>query len=106
MGEIYRATMTAAAGVEKVVAVKLVRPELAQRAELDELFLEEARTVMSLSHANIVQAFDVGTFGDRTFIAMEYVRGTNFARLVGLPVRQVLTIVVEALKGLDYAHRL
>lgn len=106
MGEVYRARMIAAAGLEKVVALKLVRRELSDRPELRELFVEEARTVLSLSHANIVQAFDVGVMGDRYFIAMEYVHGRDLGRIGRLPLRHAVAIAVEVLKGVDYAHRL
>src|SRR5262245_58576504 len=103
MGEIYRATMTAGAGVEKVVAIKLARrSDVLPSSEVYAMFLEEARILMALSHANIVHVFDVGSFGDRVFIAMEYVRGRDLSRLGELPPPQVLTIIVEALKGLDY----
>ncbi len=113
MGEVYRATMESAGGVEKRVAIKLVRSELASDPAFAALFVDEARIAMSLSHANVVQSFDVGRIDDRWFLAMEDVDGVNLSVLIQLckkttgvmPLGAALFVAVEALKGLDYAHR-
>jgi serine/threonine protein kinase len=114
MGEVYRGAMSTIGGVDKAVALKVVRSEHAEDAEFAELFVEEAKLAMKLSHANVVHSFDVGKIDDRWFIAMEHVRGVDAARLVHacnknderVPERFALFIAVEALKGVDYAHRL
>jgi len=114
MGEVYRASMHTIEGAEKDVALKVVRAQLAAETEFAELFVTEAKIAMTLSHANIVHSFDVGKIDDRWFLAMEFVDGVNLAVLIEecqarlhqlLPHRHVLFIAVEALKGLDYAHR-
>ncbi|MEM9188281.1 MAG: protein kinase [Myxococcota bacterium] len=113
MGEVYRARMVTMSGAEKLVALKVVRPDLAERSRFTELFVAEAKVAMTLSHANIVQSFDVGRIDDQWFIAMELVEGATLAHLgqtarrkgARLPLRLVLTAIIEALKGLDYAHR-
>jgi hypothetical protein len=114
MGEVYRGAMTTIGGVDKAVALKVVRSEHAEDPEFAELFVEEAKLAMKLSHANVVHSFDVGKIDDRWFIAMEHVRGVDAARLLHackqngelVPERFALFIAVEALKGVDYAHRL
>lgn len=114
MGEVYRGAMSTIGGVDKAVALKVVRSEHADDTEFAELFVEEAKLAMKLSHANVVHSFDVGKIDDRWFIAMEHVRGIDVARLVHackkngeqVPERFALFIAVEALKGVDYAHRL
>jgi len=66
-----------------------------------------------LSHANVVQVFDLGRADDRLFIAMEYVEGFDLNDLLGrcsrarvpLPFELAVHVVREALRGLDYAHR-
>lgn len=112
MGEVYRAEMGTIDGVDKVVALKVTRANLG--ADFTALFVDEARLAMRLSHANIVQAFDVGRIDDRLFLAMEYVDGVNLADLLWacsqrlgqlLPHRYVVHVAVEVLNGLDYAHR-
>ncbi len=114
MGEVYLATMAALGDVAKPVALKLVRPDLARDPEFAALFVEEAKVAMSLSHANVVQAFDVGRIDDRWFLALELVDGVNLGEVLRvcrerlrqpMPRRHVVLVAVEMLKGLDYAHR-
>lgn len=114
MGEVYRAKMATLGGAEKVIALKVVRKDLAENEEFASLFIDEARLAMGLSHVNIVQAFDAGKIDDQLFLAMEYVAGFHFGDLLHacvqrlrqpLPHRHLIYIAVEALKGLDYAHR-
>ncbi len=77
------------------------------------MFIAEAKIAVTLSHANIVQVFDLGRAEDSYFIAMEYVAGLDFAtvlrrgRQLRRPVSQELAVFVvsELAKGLDYAHR-
>ncbi len=114
MGEVYRARLVGEGGATKKVALKLVRGELAARGDFVTMFVDEARLAMTLSHANVVHAFDVGRVDERWFIAMEYVDGPTLGQLSRahkrirggpLPPRLAVTALVEALKGLDYAHR-
>jgi len=114
MGEVYRAKMATLGGAEKVVALKVVRRDLAENDEFASLFIDEARLAMGLSHANIVQSFDAGRIDDQLFLAMEYVAGVHLGDLLQacerrfqqpIPHRHLIYIAVEALKGLDYAHR-
>jgi len=114
MGEVYRATMETLGGAEKVVALKVVRKDLAENEEFASLFIDEARLAMGLSHVNIVQSFDAGRIDDQLFLAMEYVAGFHFGDLLQacvrrfrqpLPHKHLIYIAVEVLKGLDYAHR-
>ena len=114
MGEVYRARMETIDGVEKLVALKLVRPHLASNQEFARLFMDEAKIAMSLSHANVVHSFDVGRIDDRLFLAMEFVEGVTVHALMrhctehlgtAIPSRFVVYVAVEVLKGLSYAHR-
>ncbi len=109
MGEVYRARMRTAAGVEKLVALKAVRPDLASSPDAMRLFLGEAKVALTLAHANIVHALDVEQHDDALYIAMEHIDGVDLAALIEargrLPIAAALTIAIEVLKGLDYAHR-
>src|SRR5205814_2300784 len=70
MAEVYLARRRAA-GVEKWLVVKRMRPERAGDARFLDLFVREARLSMSLTHQNIVPVFDFGRIDDQVFIAME-----------------------------------
>ena len=57
MGEVYRARDTR---LDRIVAIKLLPPHLADRSELRERFEREARTIASLNHPHICTLFDIG----------------------------------------------
>jgi len=112
MAEVYVARRQGPHGFHKTVAVKRILPQLVQDAEFVAMFVDEARVAATLSHPNIVQVFDFGEEGGELYMAMEYVRGTNAARLVRraaargevVPLDVCLHIVLSVLRGLEYAH--
>ncbi len=99
--------------MERRVVLKVVRPELSADPVFERLFVSEARLAAHLSHANVVQVFDLGRVEERLYLAMEYVEGFDLNKLlaglsrakVPLPARFAIYIVCEMLRGLDYAHR-
>jgi eukaryotic-like serine/threonine-protein kinase len=126
MAEIYLAkARTTEAGGSRLVVVKQILAELSENARFAEAFVQEAKLAARLSHANVVQVLDLGRApvakgardGDaataRLFITMEYVEGLDLNELlrrcarakVPLPIEFALLIVMETLRGLDYAHR-
>jgi serine/threonine protein kinase/tetratricopeptide (TPR) repeat protein len=120
MAEVFKAKSFGVEGFEKVLVVKRILPELARNARFVEMFVHEAKLSVRLSHANIVQAFDLGMVNPPEgkgspsyFIAMEYVAGLDLAALIGrarrqdlqLPVGLCLFVASEVCKGLDHAHR-
>jgi len=109
MGEVYLARRRAA-GVEKWLVVKRMRPERAGDTRFLDLFMREARLSMSLAHQNIVPVFDFGRIDDQVFLAMERVEGKDLGSSLaksGAPLPPVLAafIAAECCKALDYAHR-
>lgn len=113
MSEVYRARMTAAAGVTKQVAIKKILPHFAGNPAFVSMFINEARIAVGLSHGNISQVFDFGEVDGEYYLAMEWVHGqplskvTRQAREKGLgvlPVPLALWITTEMLRGLAYAH--
>ena len=90
------------------IALKILRPELADDAVALERFEREARAAAALRHPNIVTVYAVGALGATHYLAMELVRGANLAQLlrhVGpLPPAVCRRIVRELLAGLDAAH--
>jgi serine/threonine-protein kinase len=116
MAEIYLArAKTTEGGASRLVVVKQILPELSANAKFADALVQEAKLAARLSHANIAQVFDLGREGDdgRLFISMEYVEGLDLNELlrrcarakVPLPIEFALLVLMEALKGLDYAHR-
>ena len=113
MAEVFLAKVYGVHGFEKTVAIKRILPELALDPEFEERFIAEAKVAVRLSHANIVQVFDFGRFGESLFIAMEFVDGLDLAALLRymrdekrlVPLPTAFHIAIEIMRGLDFAHQ-
>jgi serine/threonine protein kinase len=112
MADVFLARRRAAAGIEKRVVLKRIRPELGADPRFVQLFVKEARLSVDLAHANIVPVFDFGRIGDELFLAMEYVDGRDLGTALararsrgGLEPVLVAYIGAEACQALDYAHK-
>lgn len=114
MSEVFLTlTQGGLGGFQKLVAVKLLRRDLAEDEDFRRMFLEEARLTARLNHPNVVQTNDVGEDVGRYYIAMEYLEGQTFervrrarnaAKLFPLPMQ--IQMLVHVLAGLHYAHEL
>jgi serine/threonine-protein kinase len=97
--------------LERRVAVKLLAEHLAEDEAFVARFRREALAAAKLQHPNIVQVFDSGKDPDseRHYIVMEFVEGPSCADLIReekeLGIEQAVRYVVDACRGLDYAHR-
>ncbi len=95
--------------LDREVAIKILRPQYAQRPDFRQRFLEEARVAAQLNHPNLVTIFDVGEEGDRVFIVMEYVPGRTLASVIReqapMPLEEALYLAVQACAGVGYLHR-
>ena len=119
MAEVFKAKSFGVEGFEKVLVIKRILPKLAAHPKFVDMFVHEAKLAVRLSHANIVQVFDLGRVdgqaGDATsyFIAMEYVPGLDLATVLARCRRQKLLVpfgmavflAAEVAKALDHAHR-
>lgn len=111
MGEILLARRRGALGFEKLLAVKIIKGELARRPDIQAMFLDEARLVALLDHPNIAQVHDFGEAGGTLFLAMEYVPGIPLNQLLArrgrpLPPLVAARIASEVARGLHAAHEL
>ncbi|MFN2389178.1 MAG: protein kinase, partial [Actinomycetota bacterium] len=79
MGSVYTATDER---LSRRVALKLLRPDLAEDPRFVERFRREARAAAALSHPNIAGVFDYGQEEGHHFIVMELVDGPDLARLL------------------------
>ena len=105
MGEVYKGRDTR---LDRIVALKILRPGASPGAELRQRFEREARAVAALNHPHICTLFDVGRDGDTDFLVMEYCEGETLAqRLIKgpLPLEQALRYGTEIADALDKAHR-
>jgi eukaryotic-like serine/threonine-protein kinase len=113
MADIFRGVALGVGGFAKPVVVKRVLPEATQQESAVKMFIEEARLSALLQHMNIAQIFDFGEHHGEYFLAMEFIHGRDLhdvlrrlaARGQGIPVHLAVSITMEVLKGLHYAHR-
>jgi eukaryotic-like serine/threonine-protein kinase len=97
--------------LERYVAVKLLAEHLAEDASFVSRFRREALAAARLVHPNVVQVFDFGLDDEtgRQFIVMEHVDGQSCAEILrdrgALPPAEAIRLLVQACRGLDYAHR-
>lgn len=104
VGAIWRATQSPD---ERIVALKLLRPEMSNRPRVRRRFAREARAASRLSHTNIASVYDFGVDEQgRMFIAMELIEGEPVSRCIetGLSLRNILLLIDSLLAGLANAH--
>ncbi len=107
MGEVYSAYDEQ---LDRKVAVKLVKGGVRSRADISERLLREAKTLARLSHPNVVQVYEAGTFRERVYVAMEFVRGVTLdtwrkENADKASWKDVLGLFLAAGEGLIAAHR-
>ena len=108
MGEVYRAHDPA---IDRLVAIKVVRPELVAGsggAQLLERFRREARAAGRRFHPNIVAIWDFGDDNGTPFLVMELVEGQSLDQLIkscgSLEPRRSVAIITQVLSALGFAH--
>jgi serine/threonine protein kinase len=105
MGVVYEARHDL---MNRRVALKVLNRALLDHPEALKRFHEEIRNAARLSHPNIVAAHDAERVGDLHLLVMEFVEGTDLARLVGrrgpLPVLHACSYIRQAALGLQHAH--
>jgi serine/threonine protein kinase len=92
----------------RAVALKVIRKERMPGPQAVTRFHREIRAAAQLDHANIVRALDADEVAGTNLLVMEFVEGTDLAKLVKqhgpLPVDQAVSCVVQAARGLAHAH--
>jgi hypothetical protein len=82
-GEVYRATQRNPGGLETVVALKLLRPDLALDEDAVRRLRDEARMLAQLDHPSILRVHDLTRLEGRVTLVAEYVEGVDFSAVVG-----------------------
>lgn len=105
MGQVFRARHR---HMERVVAIKVLPPDLTRDPERVRRFQREVRAAARLSHPNIVAAYDARHERGLWCLVMEYVDGSDLAALVRdhgpLPLADAVDAILQAARGLAYAH--
>ncbi|RMG99520.1 MAG: hypothetical protein D6705_03055 [Deltaproteobacteria bacterium] len=97
--------------LDRKVAIKVLHPRPGRKekqARRQARLLREAQAMAKLSHPNVVAVFDVGTLGDRVYVAMAYVEGKTLRDWLEAAPRtteEILDVMVRAGRGLAAAHR-
>ncbi len=95
--------------MKRLVAVKVLSPSVSKSAELVKRFQREVEAAARLTHPNIVAAYDSDEANGTVFLVMEYVEGKDLSSLVKskgpLPVDRAIECILQAAKGLEYAHK-
>jgi serine/threonine protein kinase len=105
MGVVYR---TRQIKLDRLVALKLIRPESADDPAFFERFSREARAMARLNHPNIVTVHDFGETGGLCYLVMELVEGSDLrTRIKNGPVdpKAAILIAMQICDALDYAHQ-
>jgi serine/threonine protein kinase len=105
MGIVYKGKQIS---LDRWVAIKVLKPSLANNENFIQRFSSEARTAAQIIHNNVVQTYYVGRDNNIFFIAMEYVDGKTVRKLIrendGVPEAQAIDILLQASEGLKKAH--
>lgn len=112
MAEVFRARTFGLEGFQKPVAIKRILPHLSTQSDFIAMLADEAKTVVRLTHANIVEVYDFGKVDDSYYLAMEFIDGIDLATLLrscheqkrAIPPEIAAWIVRDVCRGLAYAH--
>jgi tetratricopeptide (TPR) repeat protein/predicted Ser/Thr protein kinase len=105
MGAVYKAHDTE---LERLVALKLIRPDLASNPEILRRFKQELILAREVTHRNVIRIFDLGQAKGFKFITMEYVEGRDLRVILRerekLPPEETVRIIAQVCRALEAAH--
>ncbi len=104
MGAVYEAEHL---GLQRRVAIKVLLAQRLTDESMHQRFEREARTLAAVSHPNIVDVTDFGTWNEMPYLVMEKLQGMNLYELLRdevLSPRQVADIALQLLNALEHAH--
>ncbi len=94
--------------LNRLVAIKILKSDLAQNEEFRRRFNAESQAVAQLSHPNIVSVYDVSRGGDMEYIVMELIDGITLKQYMEkrgqLNWRESLHFITQIMRGLSHAH--
>jgi serine/threonine protein kinase len=106
MGVVYKAVDT---GLDRMVAMKVLNPDLSKNPDLVERFRAEARAQANLNHTNLATLYAFMVHQGTAIMVMEFVEGETFAQMIRrrgpIPEPEAVPLFRQALLGIGYAHR-
>lgn len=104
MGRVYKAHHLL---MDRVVALKIIAPEIVSNERVIARFQREMKLVGRLDHPHVVRAFDADQLGSVLYIVMEYVAGQSLGQRLRrgpIPVAEMIDYAAQAALGLAHAH--
>jgi serine/threonine protein kinase/tetratricopeptide (TPR) repeat protein/TolB-like protein len=105
MGAVYKARDHE---LDRLVALKVIRPELAGHPDILRRFKQELILARQVTHKNVVRIFDLGSADGRKFITMDYIEGQDLKSILvergKLPPAEVVPLFQQICRGLEAAH--
>lgn len=105
MANVYKAKCHR---LNRMVAVKILKSDMAENDEIRRRFRDESRAVAQLSHANIVSVYDVSSSGDTEYIVMELIDGITLKQYMErrgqMDWRESLHFIIQIMRALEHAH--
>lgn len=105
MGAVYKGVDLM---LEREVAIKVLKPELASQPQVVERFRSEAVTLAKLNHPNIATLYNFFRQGDDFFMVLEFVNGTPLEKIIEahgvMTCEQAIPLFCQMLEGIDHAH--
>lgn len=105
MANVYKARCHR---LNRLVAIKILKSDLADNTDFRRRFHDESQAVAQLSHANIVSVYDVSTNPDREYIVMELIDGITLKQYMErrgrMDWRESLHFITQIMRGLSHAH--
>lgn len=105
MGQVYLAED---AQLERLVALKILRTNVAENAETNRRFVREAKAASALNHPNILTIYEIGEVNGWRYMASEFVKGNTLSNLIKqktLSLLQTLEIALQVVSALAVAHK-
>ena len=104
MGAVYKARKR---GLDRWVALKILRPDIGHDPAFAERFAREARALARLNHPHLVGVYDFGQVDGQYYFVMEFVDGVNLRQAIhsgSLQTKDALAIVPQICDALQFAH--
>lgn len=113
MAEVFLARSPGTGGIGKFVAIKRILPQFYDAQEFIDMFKDEAKIAINLSHSNVVSIYEFGVEKNQFFLVMDYVEGRNLRQILNkmkkshstFSIDQIIYVCKEVAAGLDHAHR-